>query len=1373
MGNLPSPSNTVPPAGTSVPGADLQELCAVLTQQTGNDFSRYKPATLHRRVQRRLQVTGNPTVQAYQAYLEGSPEEGAALLKDLLISVTAFFRDPEVFDGLMAHVLPDLLAGEDGPVRVWVPGCATGEEAYSLAILLREALGATRKIQIFATDIDTAALIHAKAGRYGDEAMRNVTPERRRRCFTQDGGHWLVNKELRELCLFSCHNLLRDPPFSSLHLISCRNLFIYLQPSVQRRVVPLFHFALKARGVLLLGSSEGLGAKPEAFEPLDKTSRIFRRREVFPRPALEFPAGEARPRHGGRGRDGAGVQPATGLFERMLLEEYVPASAIVNEAGDVLFCAGHLGRFLHPALGAPSTNLLLSTGGALRRELRRLLANAAGGALSCATVAHDAGHGEESLTLTVRPMPGMVVDSGLYAVIIQKAAAPAGEPATPSDRDLPLLDQMDMELRTAKAELQTTVEELEVANEELRIANEEMQSSNEELQISQEELQSVNEELSTINAELHQKVRELYDTNSDLQNLLVSTEIATLFLDLDLRITRFTPAATELYGLLDGDLGRSILNLVPQFEGLDLPALAREVLASHQVREAHARSLDGRSWFIARLRPYRTLSQGVRGVVVTFVDYSAIRDAQSKALASEARFRDLFEHMVNGFAHCRMAFDGDDPVDFLYLSVNRTFRTQTGLENAAGQWVSELIPGIREADPDLFAAYGRVARTGVPERLDIYVEALDDWYDISVYGAGPDEFIAVFEVVTARKKAEAALRESELRYRSLFENSRAVKLLIDPEGGAIRDANGAAEAFYGWSREQLTALRIQDINTLGGARVLDELRKVPTGAQQSFQFQHRVADGSLRDVEVYSCVVPVDHKARIYSIIHDVSDRKRAEEALRISEQRMNLAMEKSHTGGWEFDLIDHSAYRTPEHARIFGDDPADSGWSLERFLGHVLPEDRDAVARTIQEAMAALRDWSLECRIQRAEGEVRWVGLSGGPLNAHTGEPVRMAGIVQDLTERKRVESEVHALEHQINHLQRLDSIGRLAGGVSHDINNVLAAIMAVGTLLKVQHPDDPDLTQDADTLLHAAARGRDLVKRLRDFSRKELESAAPFDLNDLARGEAELLDRTTFKKVDVRLELEAELPLVYGEASAVANALMNLCLNASDAMPGGGVLCLATRSLGQGFVELVVQDEGCGMAQEVLSRAMEPFFTTKPLGKGTGLGLSQVYGTMKAHGGTLELQSQPGQGTRVSLVFPPALHVATPALEPAPVVTPRHLSILLVDDEEIIRRTVVVLFQALGHQVCTATGGQDALEQLRAGLEPELVVLDLNMPGMDGSETLDHLRQLRPDLPVIFATGYVDERIPMILSRYPRVRILKKPFTLAEIEQVLTGWF
>jgi signal transduction histidine kinase len=384
---------------------------------------------------------------------------------------------------------------------------------------------------------------------------------------------------------------------------------------------------------------------------------------------------------------------------------------------------------------------------------------------------------------------------------------------------------------------------------------------------------------------------------------------------------------------------------------------------------------------------------------------------------------------------------------------------------------------------------------------------------------------------------------------------------------------------------------------------------------------------------------------------------------------------------------------------------------------------------------------------------------------------PGRLPAALRQALEESRIRRERRDMQQELNHLQRLESIGRLAGGVSHDMNNVLGAIMALAEIMAARPGEAVDVARGAQAILDAAARGRDLVKGLTDFARKDIDNAVPVDLNDLVRREADLLGRTTFRKVAIRLELEPGLAPVLGEPSALANILMNLGVNACDAMPDGGHLDLATRTLGDGRVELAVADDGEGMPAEVAARALEPFFTTKPAGKGTGLGLSVVYGTVKAHGGTLDLRSAPGAGTRVALAFPPyAADRPAPEVPAAAALVPAAgLRVLLVDDDELIRQSVPALLEALGQQAVAAPDGESALALLAGGLVADLVILDLNMPGLPGLETLDRIRALRPELPVLVATGQRDPATLARIRAVPRVEALDKPFRLADLAREL----
>ncbi|HLO67207.1 MAG TPA: chemotaxis protein CheB, partial [Holophaga sp.] len=863
----------------------LREVCATLARLTGHDFHGYKQGTLLRRVHRRMRACNSRSLQEYAGILARNSAEGEALLADLLIGVTEFFRDAEAFEALGLALEASGAARDPEGFRAWVPGCATGEEAYSVAILLRERLergpGAAR-LKVFASDIDVQALMRAKQGLYGPDALKGVAQERRLRWFHEEPEGLRVRKDLQEACLFSYHNLLQDPPFSSLDLVSCRNLFIYLLPEIQQRVVPMLHFALRPGGLLFLGPSDGIGALGDLFEPLDPVHRIYRRREVARRPTLDlaspmrFPGGAAQVPH----RAPATAQGAVGLFEKMLLQEFVPPSAIVNAAGDVLYGAGGVGRFLLPAAGYPSGNLLQG-GGALQTVLRGLIHRAAGDPSGSAqgVVEHDGAQGRERLRVMVRSLPGMGRTSGTFAVVLAPAGeAPAGERGPgPDIADAPLLDQLDIELRATRAELQMTVEDLESANEELR-------SSNEELQTSQEELQSVNEELVAINRELQDKVQALHEANADLQNLFSATDIATLFLDTSLRLTRFTPAGTALFGLLPTDTGRPIQDLSPRFSGLDLPSESRAVLADALPRERQVRSLDGERWYVVRILPYRNLQQEVRGVVVTFVDSTEILRTQEALADREDRLR----------------------------------RVQAGA--GACTWEMDVASGRLFWSPEFYALLG----------LD----------------PGMEPSLALWRTVVHPGDAERVLRG------------------------------------------------------LGGS--------VEKGRAYENEYRVLVPGGGYRWVLSRGALEPGrgSGSGRLAGLSLDITARKEAELRRAESEERLETALSLSRTGAWAFDPVTGEAYRSQEHARIFGDPDGEGSWSYATFLERVHPEDREWVARETRTATEEGRPWDIECRIvRRTDKAVRWIRVAGGSDAGAERSPRRMAGVVQDITDRKTAE--------------------------------------------------------------------------------------------------------------------------------------------------------------------------------------------------------------------------------------------------------------------------------------------------------------------------------------------------------------------------------
>jgi two-component system CheB/CheR fusion protein len=639
-------------------GQQIARIALILRNATGNDFHGYKHATFLRRIQRRMQVVQIGELDGYIERLRADPVEVQHLFQDLLIGVTQFFRDPAEFQVLEREVIPRIFEGRgaDDRVRVWVLGCATGEEAYSIAILIREHLSRVDMaphVQIFATDIDARALAVARSGRYPDSISRSMPPERLARWFVKEGATYNVVKELREMCIFSPHNLIKDAPFSRIDLLSCRNLLIYLNGDLQDRVIPIFHFSLRAGGYLFLGPAENVTRYQKLFSPIDRRNRIFRRLETSTRVLPDFPLSPRADRPEVANEGALRPHPArqlpgrTGRRVEQIAEHYAPAYIVVDENYDVLHFSGRTGKFLEPASGAASLNLLNLVHRDLRLDLRTALHKCLSqNARSEVRNVRMGGSGPaRAVNLSVEPI-GDGDGSGTLVVFFQDVGQASDvlshETTVSVDEHV---QRLETDLRITKERLQTTIEELESTNEELKSSNEEyqsineeLQSANEELETSKEELQAVNEELQTVNGELAHRVADLARTNSDLKNLLESTQIATIFLDNDLRLRSFTPAASDVFHLIEADVGRPIAHIATRVKYPELLEDSRKVLKSlGQVEREVAGSEEARQ-FLVRVLPYRSVDNFIAGVVVTFLEITGTVRAEAALRTSERRF---------------------------------------------------------------------------------------------------------------------------------------------------------------------------------------------------------------------------------------------------------------------------------------------------------------------------------------------------------------------------------------------------------------------------------------------------------------------------------------------------------------------------------------------------------------------------------------------------------------------------------------------------------------------------------------------------------------------------------------------------------------
>ncbi|OYY67040.1 MAG: SAM-dependent methyltransferase [Burkholderiales bacterium 28-67-8] len=689
-------------SGAAADPAGVDRILALLRSATGHDFSQYKKQTIGRRIERRMAQHLTTSTEVYARYLQQQPQELKALFRELLINVTSFFRDPEAFDALKREVLPAMIQAKsaDLPLRIWVAGCSTGEEAYSIAMVLRELMeGAPHqlKIQFYATDLDDEAIATARAGLYPLNIAQDVSPERLRRFFLLEGDSYRVKKDIREMVVFAVQNLIQDPPFTRLDLLSCRNVMIYLEPELQGRVVPAFHYALRPGGVLFLSPSESIGSHTELFEPLNRKWNFFRARPSFASTRTMLTSGLKWTVDPGSPGYHSPVQPGrdgTNMVEfakRALLQSFAPPAVLTDVHGEVLYVHGDTGKFLRVAQGQPSRSVTDMAREGLELELREALRRA--GSKSQATInqrvtIRDDGH-LLPVDLSVRLLPDVQTGRTLLLLSFQERSdgAEGAVAVTPKPRARPVpqrVSDLELELDYARTRLkslleeqQASNEELKSINEELQSTNEELQSSNEELETSKEELQSVNEELVTVNSELQTKIEQMVGMQDDMKNLLENIRVGTVFLDTKLQIRRFTREATRVYRLLASDLGRPLADIRTELQGGDPIADARTVLDSLSSIERELSLPDG-TWFLTRTQPYRTVDNVIDGVVLTFTDVTE----RVHAIANR-QARDLAEAVVDTVPEPLLVLDGTLKV----MSANRAYFRQFGgaVAGALGQ----------------------------------------------------------------------------------------------------------------------------------------------------------------------------------------------------------------------------------------------------------------------------------------------------------------------------------------------------------------------------------------------------------------------------------------------------------------------------------------------------------------------------------------------------------------------------------------------------------------------------------------------------------------------------------------------------------------
>jgi PAS domain S-box-containing protein len=762
------------------------------------------------------------------------------------------------------------------------------------------------------------------------------------------------------------------------------------------------------------------------------------------------------------------------------------------------------------------------------------------------------------------------------------------------------------------------------------------------------------------------------------------------------------------------------------------------------------------------------------------------RDLQRKARAaedslreSEELYRSLFGNMLNGFAYCRMLFEHGKPQDFIYLAVNLAFESQTGLKDVVGRRVSEVIPGIRESDPQLFEIYGRVAMTGQPEHFETFVEALQMWFSISVYSPGREHFVAVFDVVSERKRTEEALRESEERYRLLVDESPYA--IAVHQDGALVFVNPAALSLLGAERaDELIGRPVSSIvHSAGWEAAQERIGRMLQGETGLYPVGDRYVrlDGSEVHVEVSAAPFTFGGGPAIQVIALDITERTFARERLRESEELFRATFEQAAVGiahvapdgRWlrvNQRLCDIVGYSREELLRkSFQDitDPADTESNVE------------ALRRLLE---GEIRTYSDEKRYVRKDGSFVWVALTVSLVRTKSGDPDYLISVIEDITERK-------GLEAQFLQAQKMESVGQLAGGIAHDFNNLLNVITGMAFFVSEQLKADDPLQEDLREITRAADRAAAMTRQLLAFSRKQIMEPKVLDVGRLVLDLAGMLGRLIGEDVELAVVPARGSCSIRADPGQIEQAVMNLAVNARDAMPNGGTLTIETQavelagtqaatypSLEPGaYVQLTVSDSGDGMDEATRARIFEPFFTTKEVGKGTGLGLSTVYGIVQQSGGTIWVDSEVGQGTSFRIWFP-EVEEAAPGDEPAPAIAPERgaETILVVEDYVGLRQLARRMLEKAGYTVLVASDGGEALQALERHDSPvHLLLTDVVMPGMNGRELAARMREAHPEVKVIYTSGHTEDALIRHGIEADAAHFLRKPYTHEDLTRAV----
>jgi two-component system CheB/CheR fusion protein len=1389
--------------------AKLKQITDILSQYQQVNFSFYKHSTLSRRIYRRCSANSCTNVGEYIQVLQKSDDEKQALFEDLSITVTSFFRDTAAWEYLSEKVIPDLIekSQPDEELRFWVSGCATGEEAYSLAILIDEALENSPKklrVKIFTTDINQNALETAAIGIYPATIAKNVDPERLEKYFIKQKNSFQVTRKLRDMMIFATHDLTTDVGFTRINLISCRNILIYMQPELQRRVLQNLHFSLKSQGILFLGDSEHLGTLEDEFIPISKKHKLYnKRRDVSLHiPAISIDKPEKISKFAiSNISSGKNKQNKRELILENVLKTFLNASKatclVVNHQNQIVEIFEDLAKVLKIPIGKltndvtqlvlPSLQLALNT--ALYRVRKEKQSVTYKG---IKLVEED---NVRTMQLKVDFYEDNKVSGDLFMVSLseENISIPLikGEDFQPDSQASERISQLEYQLQQAEESFKTLIQELESIDEEHQAANEELTASNEELQSTNEELQSVNEELYTVNSEYQLKINELIELNEDINNLLRSTNIGVVFLDKKLRIRKFTPAATVAINLIETDINRPLKHLSNNLDCGNFIEIIQEAAQSEKSLDLEVKLADCDKYLLMRINPYIKDNGSFDGVVLSFIDINEIKTAQNQLQETFDALQEANTKLNQKQAEFEAIFNSL-PDALIFTDTARQIRMlNPGFTNLFGYQSEALIgrsPEILYANSEDYSA-SKIELSDI--NCDINIESCEIKPDEINFRRRNQEifvsetlkipvkdnqgnvfgFLKLIRDVSSRKQAEAALHNSEERFRNLYLRTPVMLHSMDKDSQILDVSNYWLDKL-GYERQEVIGKKFINFLTCESRNYAQDILPefFRNGSCWDIPYQFVCKNGEVIDT-LLSAIADKDEEGtiiRTLAVIIDITERKQAEAALRESEARFKTMADSAPVLIWMSDANGKAVFFNKAWLEFTGN-------SLEQQLGDawlesIHPEDRDLCDETLCNVSNESQPIEIQFRIRGIAAQYYWMLGRQVPRFNNDGEIIGYIGSCIDITEIKNAKEQLYRANYQLEkntiQLSRAKEAAEntnqaknsFIAHMSHELRTPLNGILGFAQILQADDTLTKEQQKKIDTIHQSGEHLLTLLNDILNLSKIEANQLElelkdiPFPLF-IEKINSIINVRAQQKNITFKYEALSSLPTVIrGDETRLRQVLLNLLGNAVKFTDRGSVNFYvskladceeSTQNCKDCLIRFKIEDTGIGIPPEKANEIFLPFhqlIQDDSINEGSGLGLTISQKIVNLMGGEIMVESTPEKGSTFyfdicvleveNIQINPNIN-----LEIQPIgIKGEHPKVLVIDDNKTNRAVVVSHLEKLGFEIDEAINGKQGLEKAES-FKPDLILMDLVMPVMDGFEATQALRnnpQFK-DLPII----------------------------------------